>query len=285
MAAAAPVGDPVTDLEPIAVRRHGSRGRTVVVLHGGPGAPGSAAGLARALADDFVVLEPLQRRSGRVPLTVARHVEDLAAVAPSPAVLVGHSWGAMLALSFASRQPERVSELVLVGCGTYDHAARAELQRSLARRQTEADRARIEALRASLAAERDPAARDAIFGAIGSATMRAESYELVDDPGDAADPVAPVPADEKGHLETWSDVLRLQAEGVEPAAFRAITARVLMLHGDVDPHPGPATRDLLRRFIPRLEYVGLERCGHEPWRERYARSPFLAALRRWLAAA
>src|SRR5688572_17590053 len=111
---------PVDDLEPIEVRRYGSAGETVVVLHGGPGAPGCAAGLARVMAGEFVVLEPLQRRSGRVALTVARHVEDLAFVAPRPAVLVGWSWGAMLGLSFAARYPERVSALVLVGCGTYD---------------------------------------------------------------------------------------------------------------------------------------------------------------------
>lgn len=72
----------------------------VLVLHGGPGAPGSAAGLARALAGTFHVIEPLQRRSGGPSLTVARHVADLAQVVArceEPPALVGHSWGAMLA--------------------------------------------------------------------------------------------------------------------------------------------------------------------------------------------
>src|SRR5690349_16643701 len=127
-------------MEPIEVRRWGGErggregGQSVVVLHGGPGAPGSAAGLARALAPFFHVLEPLQRRAGSVPLTVARHVEDLAAVAPEPATLVGWSWGAMLGLSFAARYPSRVSRLVLVCCGTYDVASRALLRQTLDRR-------------------------------------------------------------------------------------------------------------------------------------------------------
>ena len=82
--------------------------------------------------------------------------------------------------------------------------------------------------------------------------------------------------------ETWQDVLRLQSEGVEPAAFAAIRAPVLMLHGDRDPHPGAATRDLLQRFMPHIDYVEFERCGHEPWRERHARDPFLRTLREWL---
>ncbi len=32
--------------------------------------------------------------------------------------------GAMLGLSFTARHPERVSRLVLVGCGTYDETCR-----------------------------------------------------------------------------------------------------------------------------------------------------------------
>jgi pimeloyl-ACP methyl ester carboxylesterase len=42
-------------------------------------------------------------------------------------VLVGHSWGAMLALCYAAEHP--VERVVLVGCGTFDEASRAELVR------------------------------------------------------------------------------------------------------------------------------------------------------------
>ncbi|HXI60386.1 MAG TPA: alpha/beta hydrolase [Polyangia bacterium] len=119
------IGAGVNELEPIQVRRYGSGGPTAVVLHGGPGAPGSAAGLAKALGEHFDVLEPLQRRSGQVALTVSRHVDDLRAIAPQPVALVGWSWGAMLGLSFAARYPRNVSALVLVGCGTYDESARS----------------------------------------------------------------------------------------------------------------------------------------------------------------
>ena len=209
------------DMDPIEVRRYGSAGPTVIVLHGGQGRPGSAAGLARALAPDFQVIEPLQRRSGRAPLTVSRHVEDLAAIVRGPTVLIGCSWGAMLGLSFAARYPRAVSDLVLVGCGTYSEGSQ-----------------------------------------LGAAYMRAESYDLIEE--EVGPSEAGLPVDEAGHVETWRDVLRLQREGVEPDAFRAISARVLMLHGQVDPHPGAATGDILCKFIPHLEYVELSRCGHEP---------------------
>ena len=59
------------------VREYGTDGPRVVVLHGGPGAPGHMAPVARGLADAFRVLEPYQRGSAERPLTVTRHVEDL----------------------------------------------------------------------------------------------------------------------------------------------------------------------------------------------------------------
>jgi pimeloyl-ACP methyl ester carboxylesterase len=269
----------MNELEPIQVRLHGSAGPKVVVLHGGPGAPGSAVGLAQALAPAFQVLEPLQRRSGSVPLTVARHVEDLAVVVPRPAILIGWSWGAMLALSFAARYPERVSDLILIGCGTYDESSRALLRHALDKRLSEAERSHIEALQKRLDLEQDPATRNSLFGEIGAAFTRAESYNLIDEAAPLIESDLP---DENGHVETWKDVLRLQREAIEPNVFSAIMARVLMLHGYADPHPGPATRDLLRRFIPQIEYVGLELCGHEPWREQHARERFLQRLRQWL---
>jgi pimeloyl-ACP methyl ester carboxylesterase len=269
----------MNEIEPIEVRRYGSRGPTLVVLHGGPGAPGSAAGLARAFALDFEVLEPLQRRSGAAPLTVSRHVEDLRAVVPRPAALIGTSWGAMLGLSFAARYPRDVSALVLVGCGTYDEHSRSLYRRSLEQLLGEAGRRHIAELKSQLTTESNAARRDAVLEALGAAYMRAESYELLDESSDPADNL---PADEIGHRETWDDALRLLHEGIEPDAFRAVAARVFMIHGVVDPHPGAATRDLLRRFIPQLEYLELEGCGHEPWRERHARRRFVESVREWL---
>jgi len=260
------------------VRRWGSHGPLVALLHGGPGAAGDLADLARALAPKFRVLEPLQRRRGEVPLTVAQHVADLAAVLPGPVHVVGHSWGAMLGLSFAAAHPELVTSLCLVGCGTYDTAARAVLRRTTESRMTDAHRRALAELEQRLGAEREPAAHDALMARVGRVFGSIYGVDLL--PRDPAD--EPLWVDAGGDSETWPDVLRLQAEGIEPAAFAAIRAPVRMLHGDDDPHPGPLIRDLLRRYVPSLTYVGFPRCGHDPWRERHAREPFLRALEEWL---
>jgi hypothetical protein len=57
-----------------------------------------------------------------------------------------------------------------------------------------------------------------------------------------------------------------------------------MLHGNYDPHPGPMIRESLRPFIRRLEYLELDRCGHSPWLERFARTEFFMTMKSWLAA-
>ena len=133
-------------------RRHGERGPLVVVIHGGPGAAGYMAPVARELSNEFRVIEPLQRGSRDGPLTVARHVEDLRDVLLHEArgerpALVGSSWGAMLALAFAAGHPGLAGARVLIGWGTLDPAARARVKGSIAaaNEQTWADMLRLQA--------------------------------------------------------------------------------------------------------------------------------------------
>lgn len=286
----------------LAVREYGGAGPRVILLHGGPGAMGTLAPVARELADAFRVLEPLQRRSGggvgkggsgpdghagghgrgarsveggrSAPLTVARHVEDLHRVVAGrcrgerPALL-GHSWGAMLALCYAAAHPGCVRSLVLVGCGTWDRASREALRAERERRMTPELRARLarlahEALHPDLRLQR----MGELFLPVDSVDAVAEAPE----PGTVA-------FDERAYRETWSDMMRLQDAGVYPAAFTAIIEPVLMVHGAEDPHPGRMIFEGLRAFMPHLEFRELARCGHYPWLERAARGLFFGVVR------
>ena len=260
----------------LTLREHGTAGPRVVVVHGGPGAPGSAAGLARALGTGFQVLEPLQRRSGGAPLTVERHVEDLDEVVATrcgsgPCAVVGHSWGAMLALAWAAAHPGRAAAIALVGCGTFDAAARERMHAILAERMDEATQARLDDLPNAIA---DP---DERLRAAGDLLLPLYGHDLAERRLEVEE------CDALGHRESWDDMLRLQSRGVYPAAFAAIREPVLMLHGSADPHPGALIRASLEPHVPGLEYREIERCGHYPWIEREAREPFLEVLTGWLA--
>lgn len=258
------------------IRTYGTSGPLVVVLHGGPGAPGYMAPVARGLADSFRVFEPLQRRSGGEPLTVAGHVADLHELVESrcegarPA-LVGHSWGAMLALAYAATHLGRAASLVLIGCGTFDPVARTRLRAILEERMNDPLRRRMERLPEEIP---DP---DRRLGVLGDLILPLYSYELV--PADQE----VVVYDARAHHQTWEDMVRLQKEGVYPAAFTAIDVPVIMLHGAVDPHPGRMIRASLQSHLPQIEYREWERCGHYPWLEKAVRDEFFAVLREWLA--
>lgn len=257
------------------LREYGQAGPHVVVLHGGPGASGHMAPVAAALSDAWRVLEPWQRGSGGEPLTVARHVADLAEViacrAPGsrPAIL-GASWGAMLALAYAAAHPDDAGPLILVGCGTFDPVARAELQRVIAERMDDGIRTRLREVEALAPDERL------------RAEVRVEapiySYDV------SCFPHEEDRIDAQALQESWGDMVKLQDEGVYPEVFRRITVPVLMIHGDFDPGPGKLIFENLKPFIPHLEYREIKRCGHYPWLEKYAADAFYAIVREWLSA-
>jgi pimeloyl-ACP methyl ester carboxylesterase len=267
--------DDDSDVVPLYVRAYGKSGPLVVVLHGGPGAPGYMAPVARELADSFRVLEPFQRGSGGERLTVACHVADVHELVESRCggarpPIVGHSWGAMLALAYAAAHPGRVGSLVLVGCGTFDPAARERERAILEERTDEAMRDRMERLSQEFP---DP---DERLRAMGKLTLPLYSHELV------ASDLELEACDARAHSETWEDAVKLQEEGVHPADFARIRAPVIMMHGAVDPHPGQMIRGSLAPHIPQLEYVEWERCGHYPWLEEAVREEFYRTLREWL---
>jgi pimeloyl-ACP methyl ester carboxylesterase len=235
--------------------------------------------VGRELADEFATLEPLQRRSGVVPLTVAQHVADLhecLSRVERPAILVGSSWGAMLGLTYAARCPWRVAKIVAIGCGTYNREARRLFHQQMAARVAPAVAPQRESLLEALAVAKDPATRGELFSKIIRIDTRTQAYDPI------TDELEIIASDVIGQRETWSDVVRLQESGLQPAEFAAITAPVVMLHGDSDPHDGPLIRDALQPFVRDLTYIELERCGHIPWIERHAREEFFQELRRQL---
>ncbi|MEQ8766748.1 MAG: alpha/beta hydrolase [Planctomycetota bacterium] len=255
------------------VRRYGNSGRAVVLLHGGPGAPGSLEPLATALEDEYRAYEFWQRHSGEVPLTVARHVQDLSTILDRELpferpIVLGHSWGAMLALAFAASHPSRCHSLILIGCGTFDEASRAELRRCRARKNL---LSRVEGLMAEV---EDP---DERLARMGRMFLQADSV----DPVPGACQVGQ--ADALGHEETWADMMRCQEAGMYPAAFERIDVPVTMIHGAEDPHPGRLIRDGLVPHLPELRYVEIPRCGHTPWIEREASERFHEVLREALS--
>jgi pimeloyl-ACP methyl ester carboxylesterase len=253
------------------LREYGSSGPQVIVIHGGPGACGSMAPVARALADSFRILEPFQSSSSS---TVAGHVADLhevvTAYSSSTPALVGHSWGAMLSLAYAAAHPDSAGAIVLICSGTFDLPSREQFIINLSeRKKDEGARNRFE--RAQQISDRNDR-----FHELGKQTLQLYSYDLASTDQEIDESEAGTSS------ETWDDMVRLQNDGAYPAAFAAIKSPVLMLHGAADPHPGQMIRASLAPYISQLEYREWDRCGHYPWLEKSTHDEFFSLLRSWL---
>lgn len=267
--------------DPIQVRLHGGHGPCVVLLHGGPGAPGEMIPVARALENQFRIIEPLQRTSGETPLSVERHVDDMQdalkdIVTQESISLVGHSWGAVLALTFAARHPQSIDRVILIGSGTFDEHARKVYQTNMGNRVDSKMKQHIQQLEAQLKSAKTREQRDELFGELGTIMTNLQAIDPIDLPPKT------ISCDEQGHHETWNDALALQYEGIQPAEFSNINVPVIMIHGREDPHPGRLIRQSLESYIKNIQYRELPNCGHTPWIERGAREEFYDLLRECL---
>ncbi len=255
-------------------RTYGVAPFQVAVIHGGPGAPGSMAPVARELARDRGVLEPLQAAD-----SLQGQVEELRGVleqyARTPVTLIGASWGAMLSFICAAHRPTLVAKLILVGSGVFEAHYAASITPTRLSRLTAAERAEAEAIMRTLD---DPAHNnmDAHLARLGALLDRTDAYDPIALPSEALE------VDYHIHRRVWADAEQLRSSGALLALGKRIWCPVVAIHGDYDPHPAAGVRDPLTSVLSDFRFILLDRCGHEPWLERQARDAFYAILRREL---
>ena len=124
------------------LRKYGSEPFRVAVIHGGPGAPGEMAPVARELSSVTGVLEPLQTAK-----TLEGQVQELKAVLEEngalPLTLIGFSWGAMLSFIFTAQYPSFVKKLVLVGSAAFEEQYAVDIMKTRLSRLNEKDREEV----------------------------------------------------------------------------------------------------------------------------------------------
>ena len=246
--------------------RRVGQGPPAVVLHGGPGADhGYLLPGFDTLADRRELVYYDQRGGGRspvardVPVGWQEHVADLEALREvwglERLVLLGYSWGGLLAQLYATEHPDRVERLALVSPAPSWRAAREEFERRFAERSlAPALEQERRALRESGLRERDPKAYERRL------------FEL------AVVPYFYDPAKVR-ELTAFRVVGRTQQEvwrslgdyDLRPA-LRGLRIPAFVLHGRDDPIPIEASRETAAELD--AEFQALDRCGHCPHVER-----------------
>lgn len=251
----------------------------VVVLHGGPAAHHEYLLPAFArLADSFRLVLYDQRGGGRsrsaasVPLGFDAHVADVATVIRAAgaerADVVGYSFGGLIAMVFAARNPSLVRRLALCSSAPPHHGYRAPLERALAAAQSSpwviAERQALEAsgLR-ELVPEEYRRRRFTLMVAGYFADPRL-AHGLV--PFHVQARTADIIRDSLGDYDFTEEVAGLDGR------------RVLFLHGDRDPIAPALLRPTAERAGARFEE--LAGSGHVPYLEATER--FFSILRGFL---
>lgn len=253
------------------LRIYGNKPFNVAVIHGGPGAPGEMAPVARELSVIRGVLEPLQTAAslkGQVQelQTVLKENGDL------PVTLIGWSWGAMLSFIFAAQYPSFVMKLILIGSGAYEEKYVTDIMKTRLSRLTEEERTKALSLMGTL---NDPAIKDknTLMAQFGRLISKADSYD-------------PLPYDSEVlecqyniYQNVWQQARELRSSGKLLKLGKRIQCPVVAIQGDYDPHLAEGIKEPLSRVLKDFRFILLENCGHQPWIERAARDKFYSILR------
>ncbi len=262
------------------IRTYGNTPFQVVAVHGGPGAAGEVAPIARKLGETRGVLEPIQTAK-----TLDGQVEELRLAvqrnATKPVALIGHSWGAWLACIVTARYPELVRKLLLVSSGPFEEKyAPLIAENRLKRLNREEQEEYLQLVDMLNKAEAQDSA--ASLSRLGELTDKTDAYEPVEMP---EDPATAHLIDDPGEIYrgVWSQAARLRQTGELLRLAQAITCPVVAIHGDSDPHPAEGVQEPLATALKDFRMIILEQCGHTPWRERYAMDRFYEILEEELA--
>jgi pimeloyl-ACP methyl ester carboxylesterase len=255
------------------LRKYGKEPYKVAVVHGGPGAPGAVAPVARELSQDTGVLEPLQTKDSLEGQIKELH-DVLNEHGDIPVVLVGHSWGAWLVFIVAARYPSLVKKLILIGSGPFEAKYAEGINAARLNRLSQAER--IEVLKISDIINGAAAGdRDRALARLGALFARADTCDALPP---EADP-DPLPVSEEIYRKVFPEASEYRASGKLLEMGKKIKCPVVAIHGDYDPHPAEGVRGPLSRVLKDFRFILLEKCGHEPWTERFARDAFYKLLR------
>ena len=251
-------------------RKYGNGPFTLVTVHGGPGAPGEMAPVARELSGIKGVLEPLQTASS-IDGQVKELLNILTKHATFPVCMIGHSWGAWLIYIFAVRHPSLVKKLILVGSASFEGSHANNVRETRMGRLTKDERHELESIELSLNRH--------------GVKIKPEALTRFEHLICKADSFAPLAVTSEivrfqpGLFQkVWAEAEVLRKSGALLKIGKQLQCPVIAIHGTFDPHPIEGVNGPLSKVIKDLRCIALERCGHYPWLEKYARDRFFEIL-------
>ena len=256
-------------------RTHGKSPFQIVVLHGGPGAWGEMAPVAEYLSDTYGIIETfLLEATLQGQILELKQIIDIHKI--EKVVIIGFSWGAWLGYLFAAKFPDLMKKLILVGSGPYEHQYYLELIETRNNRMSQDQKDQYSVILNNL---QDPNVtnKDAYISKLGALCGNIDQYDDVDVEETILSPHFDL--DRSSHFQqALNEVIEMRKSGDLLKEAEKIKCSVVAIHGDYDPHPANGVNIPLEKKIVNFQFFLLEKCGHKPWTERYARSKFFQLI-------
>jgi len=251
-------------------RTYGNPPFRVAVLHGGPGAPGHVAPVARELSRNRGVIEPLQ-----TAFSVDGQIRELRSVIQNyckdPVTIIGHSWGAMLGYMFTGTFPHLVDKLILVGSGVFEDKYATSIMQTRLNRLNKEERDEVDDLMGKM---NDPFLdnKDRILERFGYLIGQCDSWNPLQEKE------CVLQCNHRLHQLVWDDAQEIRSSGTLLEMGSTIACPVVAVHGDYDPHPSIGVELPLSGVLSDFRFVLIKNCGHTPWLEKDARDQFYQIL-------
>lgn len=244
------------------LRTYGAQPYDIVLLHGGPGAPGSLAAMGRRLSFSFGVLEPLM-----FSLSIGEQLEELNSIVTNnssiPLFFIGHSWGAWLALIYAARYPDLVKKIILIGAPPFEEEKASAVNETRLSRLTEAEKK--EFIHSAELTDTISPEVISLSPEVIALFSKTDLFEAMPNEKIASD-FSPVV-----YRKIWPEASELRRTGKLMEFVRKVKCPVVAIHGDFDPHPADGVKEPLTANLSNFRFNLIEKCGHYPWIEKYGK--------------
>lgn len=249
------------------VELHGNAPYKTVLIHGGPGAIDSlnscaeelnrltGKGIVEALQSKYSIAELIEE----LHMQITEHCQDRL-------TLIGHSWGAWLAVLFAGKYPKICKNIVLVGCPPLADQYVKEISLRRLRSLSGEERKIFQRVIDNVAAGED-------MKKVPGILEKSDNYCL-----ESSEKLMADKADHEMYNRIWNEAIELRTSGELLTVFKNIQSKLFLVQGVCDPHPIEGVmKPLKENGIPCKTYI-LEKCGHNPFMEKYAKEKFYDIL-------
>jgi pimeloyl-ACP methyl ester carboxylesterase len=162
--------------------------------------------------------------------------------------------------------------LILVGAGPFEDKYTIGLMNTRLDRLHQKDKREVIELVTKMNEPGFSLERD-IFQRFGEIMTKCDSYKLLNEENENLDYQPEI------FQAIIGEAMELRSSGELLRKLVKINCPIVFIHGDYDPHPAEGITEPLEKVKKDHRFYLLEKCGHYPWREKYAREEFYRIIK------